>query len=173
MSGAEWSGGGVDTGGSGDVRYVCGFLFDGHKRVLLVQKTRGPAAIVGKWNGIGGRIEPNELQRQAMRREFREETGIDLEWAEPLLQLSGYGDSEIMLRFWCVYFFRAYLPEMPKIASRNDVGEQLGAFEVTTVLTRAHGDVQGYGGIVPNLRWILPLMLDGDVRKAMVQETPR
>ena len=56
--------------------YVMGLAFnnDGTK-VVLIKKTK-PAALAGKWNGIGGKIEPAENEYVAMAREFEEETGV-------------------------------------------------------------------------------------------------
>jgi len=47
---------------------------DGEPEVLLGMKKRGFG--VGKWNGFGGKIEPNESVRQAAVRELREECGL-------------------------------------------------------------------------------------------------
>lgn len=65
------------------VRCVIGLLFDTRgERVLLIRKNR-PAWQAGKWNGIGGKIEPGETPAQAMRREAREECGVDTDgWVE-------------------------------------------------------------------------------------------
>jgi len=148
-------------------RYVCGFLFDSHRRVLLVRKTRGPVAVVGRWNGIGGRIERGESGLEAMRREFVEGTGIGIERWEGVLQLSGMNAG----RFWSVQFYRAWVEEMPAaIRSTNDVGEELGAWDVKTIVRIELSEV---GGVVRNLQWIVPMLLDGDVRKALVMEVAR
>jgi NUDIX domain-containing protein len=59
-----------------DVHYVVGFLFEttgGEQKVLLIKKKRGPKHILGKWNGIGGHVEPGEAPAEAMRREWNEE----------------------------------------------------------------------------------------------------
>ena len=56
--------------------YVLGFAFTTDGRVALIQKKR-PAWQAGKLNGIGGKVENNEDSTSAMRREFREETGVD------------------------------------------------------------------------------------------------
>ena len=57
--------------------YVEGFLFDPeYERVALIKKNRGPDSIVGKWNGIGGKVDPGESFEESMRREFLEETGL-------------------------------------------------------------------------------------------------
>lgn len=58
------------------MQFVCGFAFNATKEyVALLKKEKFPPWIVGKWNGIGGRMEQGEGIRQAMVREFREEAG--------------------------------------------------------------------------------------------------
>lgn len=60
-----------------EIPYVCGFAFDPKLDcVLLLKKARGPSFNVGRWNGIGGKIENGESPRGAMAREFQEECGI-------------------------------------------------------------------------------------------------
>ena len=58
--------------------YVAGFLFsEGLTTIALIEKQK-PTWQKGKHNAIGGKIEPNETADEAMRREFREETGFDV-----------------------------------------------------------------------------------------------
>lgn len=58
-------------------RYTLGFLFDGSEDyVALIHKNRGPNGIVGKWNGIGGKIEEEETPHECMAREFQEEASL-------------------------------------------------------------------------------------------------
>jgi len=58
------------------VEYVLGFAFNGNN-VLLIRKTR-PAWQAGRLNGVGGKVEPEDwCLAEAMRREFKEETGVD------------------------------------------------------------------------------------------------
>jgi 8-oxo-dGTP diphosphatase len=45
--------------------------------VLLVRRNRAPA--LGQWSLPGGRVEWGETLREAIAREVREETGIDIE----------------------------------------------------------------------------------------------
>lgn len=68
--------------------YVCGFLFDKQvQRVVLIWKEK-PAWQKGKLNGVGGKIEPGETPYQAMVREFKEETGLQVENWQPLASVS-------------------------------------------------------------------------------------
>jgi 8-oxo-dGTP diphosphatase len=57
-----------------------GYVFTPDRgRVLLVHRTaRGESdPHFGKWNGLGGKLEPTEDVAAGMRRELREEAGID------------------------------------------------------------------------------------------------
>lgn len=45
-------------------------------RVLLGMKKRGFGA--GRWNGFGGKLSEGENLEQSLRREFKEEAGIDI-----------------------------------------------------------------------------------------------
>ena len=47
------------------------------KEILLGMKKRGFGA--GKWNGFGGKIEPNETVEEAAARELNEESGLKAE----------------------------------------------------------------------------------------------
>lgn len=64
--------------------YVLGLIFSEDKKsILLLKKNRGPEAVIGKLNGIGGKIEEFETAYHAMVRECKEETGLDIpvdEW---------------------------------------------------------------------------------------------
>ncbi len=50
------------------------FLVDGN-RLCLAMKKRGFG--VGKWNGIGGKVQDNETIEDAAIRELKEEIGVD------------------------------------------------------------------------------------------------
>ena len=55
-------------------------LQDDH--VLLVRRANPPEA--GRWSFPGGRVEPGERMADAVAREVREETGLDVESSRPL-----------------------------------------------------------------------------------------
>lgn len=113
--------------------------------VLLIQKNR-PAFQVGKWNGIGGKLELFESPLKAMVREFREETGIETEphqWT-PTIELCGDD--------FCVTYFRSFVTEIPTFQQMTD--EVVAVHHLSTLSTL---DTLG------NLKWILPLSLQVNV----------
>ena len=59
-------------------KYVVIFLFTkDFKKVLMIKRNKQPYKDC--WNGIGGKIEENETEVQAAKRECYEETGIKLD----------------------------------------------------------------------------------------------
>ena len=121
--------------------YVCGLFFHPDRtRVLLIRKRR-PAWQAGHLNGVGGKVEPGETVRQAMRREFREEAGLDIpDWREVVV-LAGPD--------WRGHFFRAF----------GDVG---AARARTDEALEVHPAAPLPPDVIPNLRWIVPLALDDE-----------
>jgi 8-oxo-dGTP diphosphatase len=128
--------------------YVCGFLFSADRgRVLLIRKRR-PAWQAGKLNGLGGKIEPGESPPQAMRREFREEAGVDVAEWQHVLTLSGTDDAGSG-RGWAGHFFRAF-------------GDVDAARAITDEQLERHPTRPLPPDTIPNLHWIIPLMLDDE-----------
>jgi 8-oxo-dGTP diphosphatase len=67
------------------VDYVLGFMFDSTAEGLILIQKNKPANQKGFLNGVGGKVEENELAIEAMIREFREETGVQTnpeDWKE-------------------------------------------------------------------------------------------
>ena len=56
---------------------VGGVLFNSQRQVLLIKRDQPPAR--GLWSIPGGRQEPGESLTEACRREFMEETGLEIE----------------------------------------------------------------------------------------------
>jgi 8-oxo-dGTP diphosphatase len=122
--------------------YACGFLFSADRhRVLLIRKRR-PAWQEGKLNGVGGKLEPGESPRDAMIREFREEASLHIDSWQHILTLSGDD--------WRGHFFRAFGPVDEAIAITD---EKLEIHRVETLP----------GDTIPNLHWMIPLMVDPEV----------
>ena len=131
--------------------YVCGFLFSPDRaRVLLIRKNR-PAWQAGKLNGVGGKIEAGETPHQAMRREFREEAGVDLPEArwQHVITLSGADDAGAG-HGWAGHFFRGF-GDVDNVTALTD--EPLEVHAVRSLPEH----------VIPNLRWMIPLMLDDEV----------
>ena len=57
-------------------KYVTGFLFSADASHLVLIKKINPAWQRGLFNGIGGKVEANEIAVDAMVRECLEETGV-------------------------------------------------------------------------------------------------
>jgi len=121
--------------------YVAGFLFsDTGYQVALILKNR-PDWQAGKFNAIGGRveIENEETPDEAMRREFKEETGIDVtDWHE----FASLQDE----RGWLVRFYWA--TGKPWECKRT-TDEQPHVCFVSSLPEN----------IIPNLRWLIPMAL--------------
>lgn len=133
--------------------YVCGFMF-ANNHVLLIKKLR-PDWQCGKLNGIGGEVEDGESEGQAMRREFREETGIDCDNWQRFCVLRDE-------RGWAVHFFYG----VGNIYSaQKTTDEEPVVLECTAV--------QFDGRPIPNLRWLIPMaqsMADERIDYFQIQE---
>src|SRR6185437_16068507 len=61
------------------LKYTICFIKQGEKILML---NREYSEWMGVWNGVGGKIEPNETPLECILREVKEETGINLKTAE-------------------------------------------------------------------------------------------
>lgn len=124
------------------MQYVAGFLFSPDKtQVALIRKSK-PEWQAGKLNGVGGKIEDWECAADAMVREFREETGAEVQNWRLFATLEGR-----IAAPWKVYFFTAI--GNPILKSITD--EPVDWYPVSYL---AQLD------LIPNLRWLIPLALD-------------
>jgi len=121
------------------VQYVVGFLFDDKaQRVALIEKQK-PEWQLGRLNGIGGRIEPNETPHAAIVREFEEEAGITIHnW-----------------RLFC---------DLNCSHGRIHFFEARGSFEIMSKTSEivAWYQIKDLSSlpILENLHWLIPLALD-------------
>jgi len=77
-------------------------IFDDRGRVLISQR---PPHVHqgGLWEFPGGKLEPGETAAAALRREVREELGITVESARPLIRVThDYPDKAVLLDVWRV-----------------------------------------------------------------------
>jgi 8-oxo-dGTP diphosphatase len=62
--------------------------------------------MAGAWEFPGGKQELGETRREALRRELYEELGIEIEAAEPFIELvHDYPDRSVFLDVWLVLAF--------------------------------------------------------------------
>jgi 8-oxo-dGTP diphosphatase len=122
------------------VEYVVGFAFDTRGRVALIRKNR-PAWQAGRLNGIGGHVEPGEAPRDAMTREFQEETGTRLDGWERFAVMAFPGA--------IIYFYRL----------RNLHPIRLDGLRSITDEEVCIWDHRGLYStdVIPNLTWLVPL----------------
>jgi ADP-ribose pyrophosphatase YjhB (NUDIX family) len=70
---------------------VTGLVFDREGRVLLVKQSEN-----GEWAAPGGAVEPEESPHDAVVREVREETGLDV---RPIALCGVFGGPELRVRY--------------------------------------------------------------------------
>jgi 8-oxo-dGTP diphosphatase len=134
------------------MKYVCGFLFnEALDEVLLIQKER-PEWQRGRLNGIGGKIEEFDKSNiDAMTREFKEEAGLTIsDWN---FCFSLIADRDIKYE---VHFFYAVSDMFSNAVAQTD--EILIRAKVNNLPNE----------VIPNLRWIIPLCLDKNVKVPVV-----
>ncbi len=87
---------------SATTHVVAGILRDAQGRVLLAQRPAGKH-LAGLWEFPGGKVEEGEAPVDALARELREEIGIVVESAQPLIGIPhAYPEKTILLDVWRV-----------------------------------------------------------------------
>lgn len=134
--------------------YVLGFAFNyvGSK-VVLIKKNR-PDWQKGRLNGVGGKKEDGETLLKAMVREFKEET--DLETNEGDWTRKGVLKSSEFE----VHIFIARLSHLELCLIKTITDEEVFITD-PSLLSNA----------VPNLHWIIPLMLDPYIDHAVINQS--
>jgi 8-oxo-dGTP diphosphatase/2-hydroxy-dATP diphosphatase len=114
-------------------------------RLLLGMKKRGFGA--GRWNGFGGKVKEGETIEEAMRREVREEAGIEVHSVEKIgaIDFEFRGNPEILE----VHIFRA----------KEFTGEPRESDEMKPQWYAA--DALPYDSMWPDDQYWFPLFLEG------------
>jgi 8-oxo-dGTP diphosphatase len=87
------------------VLVVAGALYDREGRVLIAQRPAGKH-MAGRWEFPGGKVGGGESEEAALGRELREELGVVVVGARPLMRLSHeYEDRVVELSMWIVERF--------------------------------------------------------------------
>jgi 8-oxo-dGTP diphosphatase len=90
----------------------------GDELLMLHRNTRPQDFHAGKWNGLGGKFEPDESPLETARRELTEESGIELpeDAFRPLGILHFPNFKPKAAEDWLVYVFLAKVPADKKTA---------------------------------------------------------
>jgi 8-oxo-dGTP diphosphatase len=84
------------------VRVVAAVIYDSRQQVLVTQRPAGKS-MAGHWEFPGGKVEPGESDAEALKRELREELGIEIISARPLEELThDYPERRVVLSVWVV-----------------------------------------------------------------------
>lgn len=129
------------------INYVLGFMFDTRgKFVVLIQKNK-PLWQKGLFNGVGGKIEPNESAHEAMGREFEEETGVHTcyrNWRK-------YG--KMSGTDWgCDLFYC--------LADGGELADVRTVTEEVVKIVKVDDVLSGIAPVISNLPWIITMALD-------------
>ena len=85
---------------------VAGALYDSRGRVLITQRPPGKA-LAGRWEFPGGKLQDGEEPCAGLVRELREELGVHVESAEPLMRYDvTYPGRTVTLDMWIVTAWR-------------------------------------------------------------------
>ena len=80
-----------------EVHVAVAVLRDGEGRILLTRR-HADSHQGGLWEFPGGKVEAGESLAAALRRELREELGVDIRSHRPLLEIRhDYGDKRVFL----------------------------------------------------------------------------
>lgn len=128
------------------ISYTVGFLFstDADPRVVLIKKTH-PEWQAGKLNGVGGKMSMTESPLECIRREFKEEAGVDIKDWDHFATLTDKINFE-------VYFFRAFQPMYMLMDCRTMTEEEILNIRVSNLPCN----------VIENLKWLIPLALSKD-----------
>lgn len=124
-------------------KYVVGFMFNEERDTVVLVKKERPDWQKGRWNGVGGHIEDGEIAREAMVREFYEETGIDTSY----LDWTSYANALEEDNFSIVFYYA--IGDIEKARTMTDEIIELKAIESIP-----------YIPTIENLNWLIHLAID-------------
>jgi 8-oxo-dGTP diphosphatase len=144
-------------------RYVLGFAFDEAGKVVVLIRKLKPAWQAGKFNGVGGKVEPGETNLEAMVREFKEETTVETSAAD-WRQFAYMGSKD-----WSVDVFCAFSDKF--FGCRTNTPEQIAMFGVDHFGAAETNGTCWAQSIIPNLTWLIPMALQSKDDVSFAQAT--
>lgn len=142
--------------------YVLGFLFNKQKtQVVLINKLK-PEWQNGFLNGLGGKIESDEINRSskfAMMREFREETGVQTQldkWQEFAVMDCGEHDKSGLgsTKVFCLRY-NSESEDLNEMNIKQIENEKPEVVDVCDVMNNNKK-------VIPNLKWLISLAIDDE-----------
>ena len=118
-------------------QYVMGLIFDTTDRILLIKKKR-PTHQVGKWNGLGGKVEDNESITAAMSREVKEESNLDIPETSWTLMYSGSQPSGSL------FVFITYISPELMDSAKQMTDEIISVFSISELPLNCMEDIYSY-----------------------------
>ena len=118
-------------------QYVMGLIFDTTDRILLIKKKR-PSHQVGKWNGLGGKVEDNETITRAMTRETKEEADLDIPESSWTLMYSGSQP------FGSLFVFITYVSPEIMDSAKQMTDEIISVFSIDELPLNCMEDIYSY-----------------------------
>lgn len=118
-------------------QYVMGLIFDTTDRILLIKKKR-PSHQVGKWNGLGGKVEDNETITRAMTRETKEEADLDIPESSWTLMYSGSQPSGSL------FVFITYISPEIMDSAKQMTDEIISVFPISELPMNCMEDIYPY-----------------------------
>lgn len=142
--------------------YVIGFAMheDSPQHMLMVEKNR-PQWQAGKWNGIGGKVEPSDLSiYDAVSREFEEEAGIKTDWSDWTFIAVMHWEDDIMGGQANVYVLKTHLAQNKYMSFRTVTDEKILSVNTDDDFWKLK--------CVSNLKFLVPLVRFGEEFSAVV-----
>jgi 8-oxo-dGTP diphosphatase len=109
---------------------VAAALIDGEGRVLIAQRPPGKH-LAGGWEFPGGKLLPGEERKAGLKRELREEIGVEITAPRPLLRVRHpYPDRDVLLDVFVVRRYRGEPKGLEGQALRWCTQDELAAMEL-------------------------------------------
>lgn len=119
---------------------------------LFCLKLKGPPVNINKWNFLGGKIEENETEKQAVVREIKEESGIttlEHNWVK-FCELGNFSERCKFDQKWSVAFYSFFTDKIFDFSQKEI--EPVQIFDLNNLPENIAG----------NLHWLISMALNKD-----------
>lgn len=130
--------------------YVLGLIYNLDNTIVVLQLKDKPDWQHGRYNGIGGSVEVGETRMQAMKRESKEEVGIEGEWTPKFVMR--VSNDTIVTCFKANFTVEQI--DAAETFAKAKTAEPLHLIYVDCLHTLKDAE------LLTNLRWMVPLLAD-------------